>query len=416
VTGSSAVAEHRRVPLTSNWTLATLAALALAAVVATTIMWSRLRSWLRWPARIFMLVVCQLTACALVAALVNDAGQFYGSWSELLGNAAPGVSLTHIAAGSEDRRLADDIRLRKRLGRSLMVSVYVPDAGIPRAQAALVYLPAAYFAPSYADIRFPVVELLQGFPGSPRSWTVSLNVQAILDREIGSHRTIPFIAVMPTQNYLPAMHDGECINAVHGPEVETTLTVNVRRVIEHDFRVNRDRTGWAVMGYSTGGFCALNISLRHPSMYGSAVSLSGNVHPYIDHTTGALFGSSLAAEHSNDPVWRARKLPPAPVALLLAASGQDVGAWRGALTLAATVRPPTHVSLLMLPRGSHNGATWRAMEPVAFDWLARVLAPPIGRSVLAEGRGPVPYHPVPPHVGPALAARHRAKITRPTFQ
>jgi S-formylglutathione hydrolase FrmB len=220
---------------------------------------------------------------------------------------------------------------------------------------------------------------------------------------------------MPTQNYLPARHDGECINAAHGPQVETTLTVNVRRVIEHDFRVDHDRTGWAVMGYSTGGFCALNISLRHPSMYGAAVSLSGNVHPYIDHTTGNLFGRSLAAEDSNAPVWRAQKLPP-PVSLLLAASRQDLGAWRGALALAAAVRPPTRVSLLELPRGGHDGAVWRIMEPVAFDWLAHVVAPPIAQSVLAEGRGPIPYRPVRPHVSPALAARHRVKTTRPTFQ
>jgi enterochelin esterase-like enzyme len=415
VTGGSAVTEHRRVPLTSNWTLATLAALAVAAVVATAVMWSRFRSWLHWPLRMVMLVACQLTAVALVAAFVNDAGQFYGSWSELLGSGPPGVSLAHIAAGSEDRRLAKDIRLHSRVGRSLVVSIYVPDAGAARAQKALVYLPAAYFAPSYADMRFPVVELLEGFPGSPWSWTLGLNVQAILDREIASHRTIPLIAVMPTQNYLPARHDGECINAVHGPQVETTLTVNVRRVIEHDFRVNRDRTAWAVMGYSTGGFCALNISLRHPSMYGSAVSLSGNVHPYIDHTTGHLFGRSLAAEDSNDPVWRAQKLPP-PVSLLLAASRQDVGAWRGALAMAAAVRPPTRVSLLELPRGGHDGAVWRIMEPVAFDWLAHVIPPPIAESVLAEGRAPIPYRPVRPQVSPALAARHRVKTTRPTFQ
>jgi hypothetical protein len=123
VTGGSAVAEHRRVPLTSNWTLATLAALAVAAVVATAVMWTRFRSWLRWAVRMVMLVACQLTAVALVAAFVNDAGQFYASWSELLGSGPPGVSLAHIAAGSEDRRLAKEIRLHNRLGRSLVVSV-----------------------------------------------------------------------------------------------------------------------------------------------------------------------------------------------------------------------------------------------------------------------------------------------------
>jgi putative esterase len=409
-------------PLTGNWTLAALSVLALAALVATVLLWNCIRSWLRWPARAGLIVLCQLTGVAVVAALVNDAGQFYGSWGELFGGGG-GVSLTRLAAGAEDKHVAEVLREQKRIGKSLVVPVDIPEAGAARAQPALVYLPAVYFAPSYSNARFPVVELLEGFPSTPRSWTIALNLQATLDGEISSRRSLPFVAVIPVQNYLPGVHDGECINAVNGPQVESTLTTNVRRVIERDFRVDRGRSGWAVMGYSTGGFCALNIAFRHASWYSAAVSLSGNVHPYIDHTTGDLFGNSTAARDSNDPVWRASHLPGPPISILLAASRGDPGAWLSAVTLAADVHAPTRASTLLLPGGAHNAHTWRAMEPVAFDWLSRLLAVPLGLPVLAEGRGPVPYHghlpyhPYPTKRPPLVrASRHLVKAVRPTFQ
>jgi S-formylglutathione hydrolase FrmB len=418
-------------PLTGNWTLAALAAFALLAVVGSVLLWNRIRSWLRWPARMAMIVAGQLAACALVAALVNDANAFYGSWGELFGHGA-GVSIGHLKTGAEDKRVAEALRKQHRVGKSLVVPVYIPEAGASRAQPALVYLPAAYFWRSYSDTSFPVVELLEGFPSTPRSWTVALNLQATLDGEIDSNRSLPFIAVIPVQNYLPGNHDGECINALNGPQVETTLTTNVRQVIEHDFRVDRGRSGWAVMGYSTGGFCALNIVFRHPSWFSAAVSLSGNVHPYVDHTTGDLFGGrDTAAEHENDPVWRASHLPGPPISVLLAASRGDPGAWRAALKLASEVRAPTRDWTLLLPKGAHNAQTWQAMEPVAFDWLSRVLPPPLGVPVSAEGRAPMPhYHKFPYHPtarlprNPPLARgrhirkiqRHDTKPVRPTFQ
>jgi S-formylglutathione hydrolase FrmB len=219
-----------------------------------------------------------------------------------------------------------------------------------------------------------------------------LRLQHVADAEIASHRAVPFVAVVPVQNYLPRMRDGECINAVNRPQVETTLTTNVRRVVEHDFRVDRDRTGWAVMGYSTGGFCALNILTRHPNEYSAAVSLSGYDQPYVDRTTGDLFGHSVAAEQGNDPLWRIRHSPSAqPISMLLAASRDDAKPWREAQQLAAAVRAPSHAYLLLLTRGAHNLPTWRAMEPSSFDWLSRMLAPPLSPAAGADGRTPVPY-------------------------
>jgi enterochelin esterase-like enzyme len=394
--------------LTSNWTLVVLFALALGAVVATVVLWTRVRGpgWVRWPTRFSLIVACQLTACLVLGALVNNYGQFYTSWSELLGK-GPGVSLPQAKPGAYDKRLAEVLRHEKLRGRSIIVPIYVRIAGHNQVEQAMVYLPAAYFSRGNEATRFPVVELIAGYPGGPRSWTGPLSIQHILDGEIAQNRASPFIAVMPVHNYVPRRRDGECVNAAHGEQVETTLTVNVRQEMEHDFRVATDRNGWAIMGYSTGGFCALNIAMRHPDLFAAGASLSGNVEPYVDRSTGDLFGNSEALRLANDPLWRAKHLPGAPVSLLLAASRQDVSAWRGVLALGAAVRAPTRAYTFVLPHGGHNMGVWRAMVPVALDWLSRMVDPPLADPSLASGVGPVAAHGGPSMPGPPPLAHHR---------
>lgn len=43
------------------------------------------------------------------------------------------------------------------------------------------------------------------------------------------------------------------------------------------------------MGYSTGGFCAVNLAIRHPDQFSAAVSLSGYFHAVTDNSTGDIY-------------------------------------------------------------------------------------------------------------------------------
>jgi S-formylglutathione hydrolase FrmB len=396
--------------LTGGWMLALAVVAAVAAVAETAALWSRIgRAWLRWPLRASMIIACQLTACLVLGLVINDQGQFFTSWSDLLGRAS-GTSNAGARSGAYDRALAALLPAGRRGKQSLVVPVAVPDAGADRSHTALVYLPPQYFQPAYANRSFPVIELLTGFPGSPETWTGPLDIQGIADSEIASGRAVPFIAVMPNQNYVPG-RDSECINALGGSQVETTLTVNVRRVVEHDFRVSDDRTSWGIAGYSTGGFCAANIAVRHPGMFAAAVSMSGNIEPYLDRRTGALFGHSIVARHANDPLWRFEHLPGPDIALLLTSSRQEprVNAW--AYRLAAAARLPTRAELLSVPRGGHNFHVWRVVEHSMFNWLSEHLAAPLAPGLLAEGVKPEPRPGVTPP--PAARVASRRALGRP---
>ncbi len=400
--------------LTGNWTLAIAISAAVAAVVAVVFCWDRVsrQPWLRWPARASMLIACQLTACLVVALFVNDQGLFFASWSDLLGNGS-GTSTSQVRAGAYDRQLAAPKTVADGRKQGLVLPVPIPDASDSRSHNALVYLPPQYFERAYANRAFPVFELIGGYPGTPHGWTGPLDVQQIGDEEIAAGRAVPFVAVMPNSNYVPH-HDGECINAVGGTQVETTLTVDVRRAMERDFRVSRDRSSWAVAGVSTGGFCALNIAIRHPDMFAAAVSMSGYNRPYVDWTTGALFGHSVAARDANDPLWRLANLPAPNVALLLASSRQDRTTYVEANELAAAARLPTRVDLLTVPRGGHNFHVWVAMEPTVYDWLSHIIAGPLAPSALAEGVKPSPEPNVPlPAPRTRLAQRPLATTLTP---
>ena len=396
--------------LTGPWTLVLFSSLALLAPVAAVAFWNRLprRRAVVWPTRTVMLVSCQLTACLLVGVLLNNYGQFYASWSDLFGNQSGGSAPpipTQQLAGSIVRQL----RLRHhRAGASAVVSVPVPDAGQARASVALVYLPSAYFAPSYRSRVFPVVELLDGYPGTPQSWVHSLKFQQIADAEIRSGRAQPFIAVMPVQNYL--RRDGECLDVPGGAQVETTLTTNVRNVVLSSFRASDLASHWALMGYSTGGYCAVNLAMRHPQWYATGVSISGYTHPFQDFQTGRIFLGRPAFRDANDPLWRLRHLPVPPLSLLFFATKPDRSAFADATTFARYVRAPMSMSEAVLPRGGHNFTVMGSAVPACVDWVSGHIGAPLAPGMRIEGRSLSVVAPVP------APAEHRTRPTRLILQ
>jgi S-formylglutathione hydrolase FrmB len=215
-----------------------------------------------------------------------------------------------------------------------------------------------------------------------------LHVAQILDAEIAAGRSEPFIAVMPSQD-VAWPRDTQCVNVVGGPAVDTYLTTDVRTAITHAFRATTNRAGWALMGYSSGGFCATNLAMRHPDMFTSAVSIAGTAKPAHDHQTGELFGHNMALQNENTPVWRAEHLPPPDIALLLMSSAADPATRRDALMMAAAAKTPLSVTLVSLSHGGHNFEVWQAEEPVAFAWVSAHLIPPLAPPPVIDHVAPV---------------------------
>lgn len=231
--------------------------------------------------------------------------------------------------------------------------------GLWEAEVALVYLPAAYFQPSQAKRRFPVIELFHGFPGNPVNWFRELHLAEVLDAEIASGRMPAVIAVVPMD--YDRGRDGECVNAVRGQQDETYLAVDVPADIRHDFRALDTPRGWATVGYSTGGFCAVNIALHHPDRYAAAASISGYYSAIVDGTTGDLYRRNAAARRWNSPQWLVthRRVT---VPLYLVASQGDPQAMQAMRTMGRAARNRLPLVTVTLPGGGHNFHVWYAAD------------------------------------------------------
>jgi enterochelin esterase-like enzyme len=330
----------------------------LAAAVATAVGWDRLTGRARML-RPVAVAVCLATAAAAGFVAVDRTFEFYGTWSE-----AFGLASADAHAATTDQHAGGE--------HSQVVSFTV------HGQASHIDLPAyAYLPPGY-DInarRLPVVEALDGFPGSPRVWLRSLLGPAMLDQEIAAHRIPPTVVVFPAQTQT-AKRDLECVDAVGGPLMDTFLTVDVPNAVEHQFRVRTDAAGWGLIGYSTGGFCAVNLAMRHPNRYAAAASLSGYFSAITDRTTGDLYRGSPKTREENSPLWRLTSMPVPPLALYLATARDDRPGYMQLRRFAATARPPLRLTIATIPVGGHSRKVWRQMEGPAFDWLASWLAGP----------------------------------------
>lgn len=366
--------------------------LAIVTPALTVLLWNKLgrRRAVRTAARVGLLLTCQLTIVTLLGIALNNTFGFYNSWGELLGSSGPRVTQVQQPTGALDKSLSARTAKAFRAGHGTLVDWSIPGtaSGLPT-QHALVYLPAAYGNPAAPSTRFPVVELLPGFPGHPESWTQHLALQQTLDHLISTGYSTPLIAVMPQQN-VAAPRDTQGVNVVGGPQVDTYLTTDVQHATSAAFRTAPGRDGWAMMGYSTGGYSALNLTLRHSDTYAAGVSLSGYARPAQDSSTGDLFGGNPTLRDQNTPLWRVKHLPPAPLAVLLITTKTDAQSYKDTIGMKAAARPPTQLSTMILDSGGHNFTVWTAMEPTAFGWLSRHLTAAVAPLPALVGQVPGP--------------------------
>jgi enterochelin esterase-like enzyme len=167
--------------------------------------------------------------------------------------------------------------------------------GTPR--ASFVYLPPRY-DPSR---RYPVVYLLHGLPGSPSEYVFGTRLGEFADRGIAAGTLRPFIAVMP-----PAGQTSHYGGEWAGPW-ERELLDTVVPWADSTFSTIRSPRGRILAGLSAGGYGAVDIALRNPSVFGTAESWSGYFTPLRDGPFREATSATLAA---NDPVSLARTEAP----------------------------------------------------------------------------------------------------------
>ncbi|MCX4765132.1 esterase family protein [Streptomyces sp. NBC_01275] len=369
--------------LTGTPFLLTLIVLSVLAVALPLLLWSRLRGprILRAATRTLMLLFAQGTAVALVFVVVNNANSLYDTWGDLLGTGdhvqqaadlgadgtggialkkLPRVRQTFAQADGPGMHAAGGVRVTQLEGRVSGVNAEV-----------YVWLPPQYDEPAYRHHRFPVVELLPGYPGSPKSWFGSLDAPRQLEPLMRDGKVAPFILVAPRTTLLPGVDTG-CANVPGTVNADTWLSVDVPKMVMDNFRALPAPKGWAVAGYSAGAHCAVKLAVAHPDRYRAAVSLSGYNDPIGERDSLAAQDPALRRA-ANPYLMLARAATPPAVALYL--SGQPHDGYEAALALQREAKAPTAVHVVYIPKsaGGHTMALWRPQVAPAFRWLTTQL-------------------------------------------
>ena len=382
--------------LLSGGLLSVLAALSLVLPVFAVLCWPRMRGprAARFVQRFSLVLVCQVAAVALVGSWVNDQFAFYVSWHDLLGTpAAVGPVVQNASAGltaaagplPQGRLLQGGIR-----ELDLLVHGHASGATEP----VKVYLPAGYDAPANRGRRYPVVELLAGYHGTPQSWDDAMHVPDVLTREVQAGRVQPFIAVAPAVDLL-LPRDIECNDVPDRAKgkAETWLGRDIRSLVLSRFRAQPARRSWGLVGYSSGGYCAVKLLLHHPQWYSAVVAMDASFYAVKDASTGELWGSSPVRREHNDPVWLLQHGVHPDADVLVFTSRQDAESYRPTLAFLEAARAPLRTYELIAATGGHNLRALSLALPEMVDWLSAHLQP--GRSLSAVA----PPHPAPVRPG-----------------
>jgi S-formylglutathione hydrolase FrmB len=236
------------------------------------------------------------------------------------------------------------------------------------ARPAQVYLPPAWFRSPRPAL--PVVELLHGTPGTPEDWTRAGRADVTADRWAGAHGGMAPIIVMPDPNG-GFTADTECVDGGRS-RAETYLATDVPAWVVRHLGAAAGRRSWVVAGNSEGGYCALDLALRHPDRYGTFLDFSGLDRPTFPGGAARLFRGSTNAVTEHTAAWILTSHRPAePLAAWFevgSADGANTASARRIAALAASAGIETHI--VILPRSGHTWRVWERAFRDAFGWTA----------------------------------------------
>lgn len=232
---------------------------------------------------------------------------------------------------------------------------------------AIVYLPAGYGTGTTPQ-RYPVIYLLHGLPAGPQTYTESGFVASVVAR--GSR---PAIVVAP-QGARSENSDPEYLDEGTGENWPQAFAHDLTRCIDAHFLTIENRSGRAMIGFSAGGFGAMNIGLRHLDTYGAVESWSGYFEatdPSGDHILNLGSVAANAAARAPRGTVLVRSLARDPSFIGFYVGTQDSRFAADNEIFNSTLRSHgIHHSFAMYP-GGHTVTLWEREAPL---WLGRALS------------------------------------------
>jgi S-formylglutathione hydrolase FrmB len=266
------------------------------AVTVAVLGWSGASRWHR-----SLSIVAVVLMAVVVADALNTTYVRYPTIGRLVD-----LDAVNLVPNAQLQVIRDQVAKSGRLpSKGVVITAHIP-APVSKFNAhdAFVYLPPAWFATPPPVL--PTLILLPGEPGSSADWTQSGRADHIADQFASTHQGMAPIIVMPDPNGFLTV-DTECVNSSAFGQAETYLVRDVPAYARATFDANEGQRSLAVAGLSAGGFCAVNLALRNPTVFPFFASYSGLATPVYQEdprsdTVKVLFGGSNEAFQQNNPL------------------------------------------------------------------------------------------------------------------
>jgi S-formylglutathione hydrolase FrmB len=371
--------------------------------------WRRAQWWRRGAS------LAAVPLCALCAGLALDASTGYLPTVGSLWNRAADVSLPTQADEATVMGMRQHDQVPKR---GVMVSVTIPDdASGFRHRSELVYLPPAWFASESASEStppLPAVLMVGGEFGHPADWPTSGSAQATADGFAATHDgNAPVLVFVDTSGAFA--NDTECVNGIRGNAADHITKDVVPYIVSH-FGVSPDPERWGMVGWSSGGTCALLTTVMHPDLIRSFVDIDGLLGPNAgstEQTRARLFGGDATAMAAFDPATvMSAHGPYDGVAGWFAVAGAATTSYHAAGSMPPPAGDPddldpadtpaiadylcalassTGIECAVVPQdGGHDFGTAAKVFSAALPWLASRLGTPTAAAVTLPSAAAAP--------------------------
>jgi len=359
-------------PLLSLRTELVFWGLALGLAIFIVVKWHALsaHSWRTYLLRTLALVFVQILFVSALGLTINRSGDFYSSWNDLVGIRAD-LNKSAISTSAISGITSRDIRKGKKLkGGSVVIKKVITGENSGVTDVVYVVLPPKIAAAlkknsNYSQIPqdYKVVELFSGYPGVPATWIGALKGITALEELENSGEIPQTIGIIPSINVMPG-EDTECLNYRGGPQVETWLTKDIHIFAQRYIGI--DSRMWGTFGYSTGGWCAAEIAIRHQDQYSTAISLAGYFHPSFAFGTNPAERKYLAQEYDLLRILGSSKNT---VKLLVIASKNDRFSYGSTQAFLNASQALVSIKYDEIPAGGHNLSVWRPYVKTGFLWM-----------------------------------------------
>ena len=242
---------------------------------------------------LFATSFCLLSLGLTVNGWIGYSPTVYSAWNQLTGGTLPDEIDWDTAAAMQGGPMPAG-------GAVVRMDINADASGFDHRQE-LVYLPPAWFT-SEPPPRLPAIMMIGGQFNDPADWLRAGDAISTLDAFAAAHDGVSPVAVFvdPSGSFT---NDTECVNGPRGQAADH-LTEDVVPQVSAKFGVSATPGAWGVVGFSTGGTCAVDLAVMHPTTFGAFVDIAGDAGPNTGtkaQTIERLFGGDADAWVNFDP-------------------------------------------------------------------------------------------------------------------